>query len=446
MKLHPLVLRAAAIAAVAASILVPIALIEGKIAERRARAAQVLQQFAAETSGPQVVAGPFLALACEEAYSEEREIKRGGKAETISEQKVRACPTAYVSPRVLDASGQLPVEALHRGIYPIRLYRARLKLSGEFAWPQPPSRSSGQDARRWGQAALVLFVRDARGIRELRATPDGGPEGSRTGDPRFAFHAQLGEYAAAKAGEALRFDIALELVGTSSLAIAPVGDESRISLTSDWPHPSFTGAWSPDQRRISDTGFEATWRTTHHATGGQAAWEAAAREASPFQGSHAAGVALFDPVNVYAMSYRATEYGFLFVLFTFTALALAEALAGVRLHAVQYLLVGSAVAVFFLLLLALSEHIDFGVAYASAATACVALLTFYLRHPLGTSRRAAAFLAFFAAMYGSLYVLLRSEDHALLMGSVLVFALLAAAMVATRRLDWRGLSVRLANQ
>jgi inner membrane protein len=445
MKRHPLLLRGAAIAAVALSILVPIALIEGKISERRNRAEGVLQQFAAETSGPQVVAGPFLALACEETYTSEREIMRSGKAETIAEQKVRPCPTGYVSPRSLDVSGQVPVEARHRGIYPIKLYRARLRLAGEIVWPGPP-RQEAQRSRVWRQAHFVLFVRDSRGIRELRSSPGEKPAAANTKDPRFAYHSDLGEYAAEKAGERLPFEVALELVGTSSLGIAPAGDDSRITLTSDWPHPSFIGAWSPDERRITAQGFEATWRTTHHATGGQAAWEKAARADPPFQGPTTAGVALFDPVNVYTLSYRATEYGFLFVLFTFAALALAEALAGVRLHAVQYLLVGSAIAVFFLLLLALSEHIDFAAAYASAAAACIALLTFYLRHPLGTARRSAAFLGFFSAMYASLYVLLRSEDHALLMGSLLVFGLLAAAMVATRRIDWSSLSTRLATQ
>jgi inner membrane protein len=109
----------------------------------------------------------------------------------------------------------------------------------------------------------------------------------------------------------------------------------------------------------------------------------------------------------------------------------------------QYLLVGSALAVFFLLLLALSEHVAFGSAYAGAAAACVALLTFYLRHPLGTAKRAGVFSGLFASMYGALYVLLRSEDHALLMGSLLVFALLAVTMVATRRIDWTGISRRM---
>jgi inner membrane protein len=439
----PLLLRGAAIAAVAVAILVPIKLIEFKVAERRARAAGVLQQFAAETSGPQVIAGPFLAIACEETYVHEREIKRDGKAETIAEKKVRACPTAYVTPRNLKVTASMPVDERHRGIYRIRLYRAKVQVTGEIAWPDPP-RADPNTTRTYRQAQLVTMVSDARGIRELRAAPAAVEGRAGPVDARFAIRSDLGDYAPARAGEVLPFDLSLELVGTSSLGIAPVGDTTRIELTSDWPHPSFTGGWSPDERRISAQGFDASWRVSRHATGGQAAWEREVHEGRLFSAGSAAGVSLFEPVNVYSLSYRATEYGFLFVLFTFAALALCEATAGIRIHPMQYLLVGSAIAVFFLLLMAASEHIPFGVAYAASAAACVTLLTFYLRHPLGTARRAAMFLGLFGAMYGTLYVLLKSEDHAMLMGSLLVFALLAVAMVATRRVDWGTIGRRAA--
>ena len=134
------------------------------------------------------------------------------------------------------------------------------------------------------------------------------------------------------------------------------------------------------------------------------------------------------------------------MLFTFAGLALAEVVAGVRLHAIQYALVGSALAVFFLLLIALAEHSSFAMAYVVAAAACVTLLTVYLRHPLGTARRTAAFCALFVLMYGTLYFLLRSEDHALLTGSLLVFGVLAIVMLATRRLDWSALAGRLAGR
>jgi inner membrane protein len=156
-----------------------------------------------------------------------------------------------------------------------------------------------------------------------------------------------------------------------------------------------------------------------------------------------AKVSLFDPVNVYSLSYRATEYAFLFVLFTFTALALAEVVAGIRLHVVQYVLVGSALAVFFLLLIALSEHFAFDASYLAAAGACVCLLTFYLRHPLGSWGRTFVFSGIFAGLYGALYALLQSEDNALLMGSLLTFSILALVMVATRKVEWARLEMSI---
>ena len=240
------------------------------------------------------------------------------------------------------------------------------------------------------------------------------------------------------------YRFAVDLIGTRQLLLGPVGDTTRIRLASDWPHPSFTGAFSPDERKVSAQGFEATWQVTHFATGGQAAWQPRTEKGGQPSWPMATGFSLADPVNVYSLSYRATEYGFLFVLFTFAGLALAEVTAGVRLHPIQYALVGSALAVFFLLLIALAEHLAFGLAYAAAAAACGVLLTYYLRHPLGSGRRTGAFVGLLAALYGALYVVLGSEDHALLAGSLLVFAMLAAGMIATRRLDWTSLSLRLA--
>jgi inner membrane protein len=443
----PLLARAAVVAGVAVVLLVPLQLVNGKIAERQARAHAVERSFAAETSGPQTVVGPLLALTCEERYVEEREIKRGGKAETVAESRLRACPTGYFAPRALAIAGTMPVETRHRGIYPIRLYRAALELSGEFDWPAPPAVGEAS-TRAWKQAYVVVATGDARGIKSVSALKWGDSSlafaSQRTGaDARFALQASAGPHAGTPAGQAIPFRFALELVGTTSLALAPVGDATSIRLASNWPHPSFAGAWVPDEHRIAADGFDAAWRTTHHATGGQAVWQKQARDGELFRSPKAVGVGLYDPVNAYALAHRATEYGFLFVLFTFTGLALAEALAGVRLHAIQYLLVGSALAVFFLLLIALAEHASFRTAYAAAAGACTALLTFYLRHPLGTRFCAAAFLALFAVLYGALYVLLRSEDYALLGGSILVFGVLAAAMVLTRRLDWSALARRL---
>lgn len=438
-----LLARAAVIAGVAFLVLFPILLIKGKISERRALADGVVAQFAAETSGPQTVAGPLLALTCEETYTEERQVMRDGKAETVSEKKTAACPTTYFPPRSLKVTGKMPVESRHRGIYQIRIYRAALDMSGEIDWPAPPT-PRGTNPRAWKNAYLVVAVSDARGIKSATSLTSAaltqGKDDAFEG--RFAIREELGEYSSRKAGTVVAFGYQMELTGTSSLFVAPVGDATEIRLTSNWPHPSFGGAWTPDERSIGSEGFEAKWRTTNLTTGGQAIWDKQAREGKLLAAGSIAGVSLFDPVNVYTLSYRATEYAFLFVLFTFAALALVEALAGVRLHPIQYALVGLALAVFFLLLIALSEHISFPYAYASAATACVLLLTFYLRHPLGALGRTAAFFALFTGLYAALYMVLKSEDHALLMGSLMVFGVLAFAMIATRKMDWGSLALR----
>src|SRR5262245_46684438 len=262
---------------------------------------------------------------------------RDGKAETVTERKTRPCPNGYFVPRTLAVAGRLPVEVRSRGIYPIRLYRAALELAGELDWPPPPSQD-GAIARVWKQAYVVVAASDPRGIKSVSPLSWGDgtlpfASARSDADPRFALQAAAGAYAAQRAGEAFPFRFTIELIGTTRFAVAPVGDSTVLRLASDWPHPSFTGAWLPDSRTITAEGFEATWRTTHYATGGQAAWQKQARDGELFRAAKSAGVALFDPVNVYALAHRATEYGFLFVLFTFAGLALAEVTAGVRLHA-----------------------------------------------------------------------------------------------------------------
>ena len=441
---YPLLARTAIIAGIAAAILLPIDMIRGKVNERRARADEVVAQFAGENSGPQVIAGPFIALTCEETFTEERQVMRAGKAETLAERKIGPCPTAFIPPRTLRVDGSMPVERRHRALYEIRLYRASLDIAGEFDWPAAAS-PNGLNTRVWKKAYLVMGVADARGIKALASTtaPSAGAAEADPAFQQFAIREPLGDFASRETGSKLPFQFRAEILGTSSLHIVPVGDSTQINLRSDWPHPAFASAWSPDERKVTAAGFEARWRTTSVATGGQPAWNRLAHQGGLMQAGSGAGVSLFDPVNVYALSFRATEYAFLFVLFTFAALALMEVVTNVRLHGVQYALVGSALAVFFLLLLSLSEHLSFPTAYAIAAAACVALLTIYLRHPLGSATRTAVFSGLFAAVYGSLYVLLRSEDHALLMGSLMVFGLLALFMLATRKTDWAAITARM---
>ena len=253
-------------------------------------------------------------------------------------------------------------------------------------------------------------------------------------------------------------------------------------MTSSWPHPSFAGRFLPSEREVKKTGFSAQWRLSSLATTAQAdiangkriclgadeGSDYAHSGATPGDCADSFSVAFIDPVNPYSLSDRATKYGVLFIALTFVAVGLFELMANdphapplrgslppegaafssgggpatkkLRVHPVQYLLVGSALCSFFLLLVSLSEHLPFGISYAVAASACVLLLAYYASHMLGGLTRGVPLGAGIALLYGLLYVLLQLEQTALVVGAIALFLVLAAVMVLTRKVNWYGLS------
>ena len=210
----PLLFRTVVIAGVALAILVPISLVSNKISERQNRADAVVAKFASETSGPQLVLGPLLAVTCEETFSEERQVMRSGKAETVSEKKTNPCPTAYFAPRLFKANASMPVETLHRGIYSIRLYRADLELTGEFDWPEPPI-STATISRAWKQVYIGSFVKDPRGIKAITSSISSEllAGAGESAIEQFSIREHVGPYVSRKAGAVTPFAYKFALVG-----------------------------------------------------------------------------------------------------------------------------------------------------------------------------------------------------------------------------------------
>src|SRR5262245_54029325 len=162
----PLAIRAAVVLLLALALLIPLAVIKDKIAERRDRATQVQTDYAAETSGPQALAGPFLALTCEETYVHEHIVEwKDGKPLREREKRKRPCATGLFQPEQLAVDGEAPLEPRHRGIYPIRFYRVKLAFSAQFGAVPPPPWGGADIQREWRDAYLVLAVSDVRGIK-----------------------------------------------------------------------------------------------------------------------------------------------------------------------------------------------------------------------------------------------------------------------------------------
>lgn len=431
-----LLIKAVLVALVFVVLLVPLAMIGGIVDERAARQYAVAQEIADSSYGRQVVTGPVLSL----PYVEEYENEFGtGREKTV--QRHRLERMLRVFPATTDMRGSVVVSEKRRGLFKVRTFAFVSEVRGEFVLDGSARIERTREGSRitWGPAVVTLGLSDPRG---LVGTPVLDWDGQRLAFERGSGAAGIdaGVHATAPVVDPTRpqrhaFTLQLALQGTQSLAIVPVADDNRVRIASNWPHPKFTGQFlpRPDSQQVGKDGFSAEWAVTSLASRAQEQIRTASKPAPPIEQIE---VGFIEPIDIYSLSDRALKYGFLFVGLTFGCFFLFEVLKRLPIHPAQYALVGLALATFFLLLIALSEHIAFGLAYAIAATACIALLGFYLGVILRRARRGVAFAAMLAVLYGALYGLLISEDSALLLGATLVFAVIAAAMVLTRHVDW----------
>ena len=240
----------------------------------------------------------------------------------------------------------------------------------------------------------------------------------------------------------IRFSVPLALNGSVGLFMAPFAEETTVALTADSEHPNFTGHWLPVERTVSATGFQARWTIPSLGRNYPQAW-LSTKDMQPSIAASLFGVELGDPIDEHRMAARSVKYAALFMFLTFGTVWLIEVLAGVRIHPIQYLLLGAALCVFYLLELSLAEHLTFVPAYAIASAGIVGLITAYGLSILGRAVRAAVVGGGVAGLYAYLFVLLTNEDYALLVGAIGLFVILAAIMMMTRKIDWYGAQAQL---
>jgi inner membrane protein len=441
MNLRPLV-KIGTIFLVTLLLLVPVIRIRELVSERQETRDAVIRDIARSAAYSQTITGPILVvpyLRKVRSWTEERpdEPRRMIEREVAGE--------LLFSPADFELSGTLDVGERLRGIYRARIFDADTLLTGAFELEANYGLTADLADYTFHSPRLALGVSDIRGIGsglELRYGGEAVPFEPGTGTAVLAsgVHAPL---AAGNVGAARRFDfsVRLPLQGTEDFQVTPIGRESRVVLTSNWPHPSFTGEFLPREREVTDQGFSARWQTSFFATNLENVLNGCGQSAP---GSPACvelsnrhfGVSFIDPVDHYLKSDRAAKYAFLFIGLTFAAVFLFEVLRRFAVHPVQYGLVGLALAIFFLLLLSLSEHVGFALAYLGSSLACIALVGYYVRHVVKNGKLGAAFAGALGGLYALLYAILGAEDYALLIGSLLVFGVLGAIMVLTRNVDW----------
>jgi inner membrane protein len=440
------------------AIMIPLMLIRGTISERQYYRTQAIANIARSSAGAQAFSGPVLVVPYVETVEVEEKNDKGEVIRKVKRDGASGHWTFF--PDRLDVQGRLIPNTRRLGLHEVRVYELQALAVAGFN-VRIPADENPELPRRIGRPWLSYGIADVRGLAGTPQLRVDGREvalvegfGSREGG---GVHVRL---AVPAAGAPLKVDTRLDikLAGTESLALVPLARSNVFRIDSAWPHPRFGGDFLPRQPSVSSKGFTAQWEVSSLASSAQAQFlagktlpsmetsrsdargEGDGAPAFDTSGIDAVGVALVDPVNVYSQADRASKYGLLFVVLTFVGFFMFELIKQLPIHPVQYGLVGLSLAIFFLLLVSLSEHIPFPWAYLAASAACIGLLGFYLSAVLRSVGRGLGFAAMLAMLYAALYGLLVSEDNALVLGSGLLFVILAAIMVITRKVDWYELS------
>ena len=431
--------RLAVMGGLTIALLVPMMWVDAIVSERSTFRDAAVANVSASWGGPQTIAGPVLSVPYTTIW-----IDNAGHEQ-------RSLCRAQFLPRDLHVAGALNTDLRARGIFDVVVYRTALKVTGRFV---PP----GMDWIRpvptqidWSQATVNIGVADPRGLTRRATIRWGAEDLPLTGGVAAVGLFSTGVQAVVpgpdktQAGAEIPFAFTIETNGTRDAFFLPNAEETTVSLTSAWPHPSFAGSPLPETRRVDRNGFRAEWRAADFGRPYPARWtsnDTGAQQLVDQARRSAFGVSLVQPVDIYQQSERAVKYAVLFIVLTFLVFFLWEIFHAALLHPMQYAFVGFALCVFYLLLVSISEHAGFDVAYTISASVTTLLISGYARAVLGGATQGASVLVALTGLYGFLYLLLRLEDYALLAGSIGLFLVLTGLMYITRRMNWYELKLQ----
>jgi len=393
------------------------------IDDREGYRQEVLSDITSKWGGNQYVAGPVLIIPVEFLN------------ENTLGQKFISTKNIFLLSESLEVESNLQPEIRYRGIYEILLYQSGMNLKGKFNLDAIEELDLMHGKIRYDKAYLEIGISDLKGLtNNLKVNWNGQEIPARTG---------LKEKSSVSKG--LHFLIPLQkdkkeyvysmnmnLNGSVQIRFSPTGKNTIVKISAPWTHPSFCGDFLPQQKLIDDQHFEAEWeifnlnRNFSHISFG-----------TPNNiEDNFFGVNLFYPVDQYQQTTRSVKYAFLFLSLTFVCFFLIEILSKKQIHPLQYLLVGSGIVLFYLLLLSLTEHMAFSIAYLIACISMIALIALYTKSALGEFKLTLIVSAVLLALYGFLFINLQLQDYALLVGSLGLFITLAGVMFFTRKIDW----------
>lgn len=409
----------------------PLMMVRELINERADYRSEVVDAIEQSTSGSQKLAGPLIAIPITETLT---------RMENQKEVNYQRSWVYYWLPESLAVAGKQTVESRRVGIYSGQVWHNALQIKASF----DPLRLAALRKTNivLGQPRLVVSVGDARGIGAIHAPEVNGnvlsvePGLGISGDGA-GIHMPMP--ALAEDNKPLEIAFSLDQNGTGEFSLVPLGRNSELQLTSNWPHPGFLGSFLPTQREVSAAGYRAHWQSSWFANDMGSYFKDDME--IPWSRLPAFSADVMSLADQYQLTDRATKYAILLIGLTFMAFFVFESLTRRPLHPMQYLLVGLSLVLFYLVLLALSEHIGFTAAWLAASLSGAVMNGIYLQAVLRGWRNSLLFVAALLLLDGVMWFLLHSEDSALLLGTGVLALALSVLMFLTRRVDWYALSL-----
>lgn len=427
-------LKVATIVVIALVLLLPAGMIGGLISEREQTQTLAIQSVSEQWAGAQVITGPVLTIPY---YKYQRE----GNGRDSTKRLVRIKEYIHILPNALNVNGTILPEKRTRGIYEIVVYNSKLSLSGSFNALDLAAFDIAPSDLLLDKAELAIGMNDLRGIERQVDV--------QWNNLSIPFNPGVTSADVIKSGmkalvpvsttdtSSYAFSLELDLKGSQQLYFTPVGKVTDVTMRSTWNNPSFDGAFLPDTRTVTDSGFTANWNVLHLNRNFPQQWTG-----SQFAPEMAAfGTNLILPVDSYQKAHRAVRYAILFIAFTFLVFFFMEVMNKLFIHPVQYLLVGVALVVFFTLLLSISEYLSFDLSFIISALATLILVGSYVKAILQSWKLASIVVGILSILYGFIFVIMQLQDLALLIGSIGIFVILSLVMYVSRKIDWYGLSL-----
>lgn len=409
-------------------LLIPTVMVQSLIEERSYARDAAVREVSQSWSNAQNITGPFLSIPYKTYIEDDKGFTQAGKR------------NAHFMPDKLFINAQVDPENRKRGIYEVVVYESKIEITGEMPWPNFEKLDIKQEDVFWEEAYIELGISDMRGIQDKVdiSLQEAG----------YEFQAGLKSYDLAQSGistkidlgvidkEApIKFTMTLLLNGSQSLHFVPLGKETEANMKANWKDPSFNGAFLPDDHTITESNFVASWRIFDLNRNYPQQWTG-----SRYQPSEAGfGVRLMIPVDEYSKSMRSAKYAILCISLTFLIFFFIEIKNAQRIHPIQYILVGLALILFYGLLLSLSEHIGFNLAFLISGAAIVGLISAYAKSIIKDKGLVPLLSGLLIILYGVNYVLLQLENYALLVGSLCLFIVLALVMALSSKIDWYGI-------